>query len=54
MALTQDGVEARFQHYYRGWVLGWIKFIKPKRFQEVDRDDVTQLLAKLAAEGKKS
>ena len=22
MALTQDGVEPRFQDYYRGWVLG--------------------------------
>ena len=41
MALTQDGVEARFHDYYRGWVLGWLKFIKPKQFQEADGDDVT-------------
>ena len=54
MALTQDGVEPRFQNYYRGWVLGWLRFIKPKRFQEVGRDDVTHFLAKLAEEGKKS
>ena len=47
MALTQDGVEARFHDYYRGWVLGWLKFIKPKQFQEADGDDVTHFLARL-------
>ena len=51
MALTQDGVEARFHDYYRGWVLGWLKFIKPKQFQEADGDDVTHFLARLAGEG---
>ena len=54
MALTQDGVEARFHDYYRGWVLGWLKFIKPKQFQEADGDDVTHFLARLAGEGKKT
>ena len=54
MALTQDGVEPRFQDYYRGWVLGWLKFIKPKRFQEAECDDLTHFLTKLAAEGKKN
>ncbi|MFZ4778076.1 MAG: hypothetical protein ACOYM3_22115 [Terrimicrobiaceae bacterium] len=54
IALTPDGVEARFHDYYRGWVLGWLKFIKPKQFQDADGDEVTDLLARLAGEGKKT
>lgn len=49
LALQQHGVEKGFQEFYRGWVLGWIKFIKPRKFDEGDLDDVRAFLSHLRA-----
>ncbi|MFA7233273.1 MAG: integron integrase [Terrimicrobiaceae bacterium] len=53
MALKQRGVEPRFQEYYRAWVWGFLGFIKPRKFEQAEADDVRQFLGKLAGEGKK-
>ena len=53
MALKARGVELRFQDYYRAWVLGFLGYIKPRRFEEAVADDVRGVLEKLAGEGKK-
>jgi integron integrase len=53
MALKQHGVEARHHDYYRGWVLSWIRFIKPKGFEEGDLEDAREFLSHLGATGKR-
>jgi hypothetical protein len=32
MALKQSGVEPKMHDYCRGWVLGFLGYLKPKRF----------------------
>ncbi len=53
LALKQDGVEKEHQEFYRIWVLGWIKFIKPRKFEEGDLEDVRSYLGHLGATGRK-
>ena len=53
MALKQQGVERRHQDFYRGWVLSWIKFIKPRSFDEGNLEDVRAFLSHLGASAKK-
>ncbi len=53
MALKQRGVEPRFQEYYRAWVLGFLSFIKPRKFEEAKSEEVGGFLRKLGSEGKK-
>lgn len=53
MALKQMGVEPRFGEYYRAWVLGFLGFIKPRRYEEVKTDEVREFLRKMAGDGKK-
>jgi hypothetical protein len=53
MALNQKGVEARFHEFYRGWILKFLSFIKPKGFGEVATADVENFLSQMGAEGKK-
>lgn len=53
MALTKHGVEPKHRDYYRSWVLAWIKFIKPRKFEEGNLEDVEGFLRQLGASGKK-
>ena len=53
MALKNRGVEPRFQDYYRAWVLGFLGFIKPKKYEVATADDVREFLEKLSGESKK-
>ncbi len=53
MALKLRGVEPRFQDYYRAWVWGFLSFLKPRKYEEADIEDVNQFLELLAREGKK-
>ena len=53
MALKNRGVEPRFQDYYRAWVLGFLGFIKPKKYEVAKADDVREFVEKLSGEGKK-
>lgn len=53
MALKQKGVEPRFQEYYRGWVLGFLGFVKPKTSAELTVEDAEGFMRKLGVEGKK-
>lgn len=53
MALKQRGVEPRFQEYYRAWVLGFLSFIKPRKYVEAKSEEVGAFLRKLGGEGKK-
>ena len=39
--------------YCRGWILGFLKFIKPRKHNQAMAKDVEEFLAKLRAEGKK-
>jgi hypothetical protein len=34
LALKQAGVEPKVHDYYRGWVLGFLGYLKPKRFSQ--------------------
>jgi len=54
MALTQAGVEPRVHAFCRGWVLGLIGFIKPKRLGEAGAAEFEEYLTHLAAGGKKN
>jgi len=54
MALKVSGVEAGHQDYYRSWVIMWVRFIKPKGFEEGNLDDVRTFLSHLDASGKKN
>lgn len=53
MALKQHGVEPKHQDFYRGWILSWLKFIRPKRFEEGNLEDVEAFLSHLGTAGKK-
>ena len=53
MALAACGVEPRMHDYCRGWILGFLKFIKPRRHNQAQAKDVENFLAKLRAESKK-
>jgi len=51
--LKQKGVEAKFQEYYRAWVLGFFGFFKPKKVAELAMENVEEFIGKLSATGKK-
>ncbi|MFV0415021.1 MAG: integron integrase, partial [Chthoniobacterales bacterium] len=51
MALKQQGVEREHLDYYRYQVWEWIKFIKPKHFDEGNFEDVELFLKHLADGG---
>jgi len=53
LALKQHGVEKGHQEFYRGWVLAWIKFIKPRKFDEGNFEDVQLFLSHLGTSGRK-
>ena len=52
MALKVAGVEPRMHDYCRGWVLGFLGFIKPAKFSQAELGQVEGYLQKLAGEGK--
>jgi integron integrase len=52
MALKVAGVEPRMHDFCRGWILGFLGFIKPTKFSQADLGHVEGYLQKLAAEGK--
>ena len=52
MALKVAGVEPRVHNYCRGWVLGFLGFIKPAKFSQAELGQVEGYLQKLAGEGK--
>ena len=52
MALKMAGVEPRMHDYCRGWVLGFLGFIKPVKFSQAEIGQVEGYLQKLAGEGK--
>jgi hypothetical protein len=52
MALKVAGVEPRMHDYCRGWVLGFLGFIKPGKFHQAEIGQVEGYLQKLAGEGK--
>ena len=52
MALTVAGVEPRMHDFCRGWILGFMGFIKPTRFSQAGLGDMEGFLQKLAGEGK--
>jgi integron integrase len=52
MALKRRGVEPRYHDYYRGWVLAFIKFIRPKKFSEANQADVEEFLAEMTTSDK--
>ena len=53
LALKQHGVEARHQEFYRAWVLSWLRFLKPKGFEEGNLEDVREFLKQMAGTGRK-
>ena len=52
LALSEIGVEPRMQAFCKGWVLGFFRFVRPKKFFQVVTEDIEAYLQKLAAEGK--
>jgi integron integrase len=52
MALKQAKVEPGFHDFYRGWIWGFLKAIKPKGWREAESRDVEQFLAGLGEQGK--
>ena len=52
LALKQHGVERGFHEFYRGWVLAWVKFIKPRKFEEGNLEDVRMLLEGMEGTGR--
>lgn len=52
MALKIAGVEPKMHDYCRGWVLGFLGYLKPKRFSQARDEDVGGYLQKLADGGK--
>lgn len=52
MALKQAKVEPGFHEFYRGWIWGFIKAIKPKGWREAESRDVEQFLACMVDKGK--
>ncbi len=53
MALKVRGVEPGHHDFYRGWVLKWLGFIKPKQFRHAVEADLREFLVQLEREGKK-
>ena len=53
MALKQHGVEPKHQDFYWSWILSGIKFIKPKRFEEGNLEDVQAFVSHLGANGRR-
>jgi hypothetical protein len=53
IALKKRGVELMHQDSYRSWVLAWIRFIKPRKFEEGNQQDVEGFLRHLDAVSKK-
>jgi hypothetical protein len=51
MALAGSGVEPGVHDFCRGWVLGFLGFIKPKKFSQAELEDFGGFLWKLAGEG---
>lgn len=54
MALKVRGVDSGRHGYYRGWVLKWLGFIKPKSFREGTEEDLRNFLLHICGEGKKA
>jgi|GEM_PF-2210636 len=54
MALKIRGVEPGHHDFYRGWVLKWLGFIKPKQFRHAVEGDLRDFLFQLEREGKKN
>lgn len=52
LALKVRGVEPGHHDFYRGWVLRWLGFIKPKQFRQADETDFRAFLSLLEREGK--
>ena len=52
MALKVAGVEPRMHEFCRGWVFGFLGFIKPAKFSQAGIGHVEGYLQKLAGEGK--
>jgi hypothetical protein len=50
MALMTSGVEPRMHDSCRSWILGFLKFIKPRRHTEAMAKDVEEFLTKLGAQ----
>ena len=46
-------MEKTHQNFYRGWVLSWIKFIQPRKFDEGQIDDVKGFLSHSGANGRR-
>ena len=53
MALKIAGVEPRMHEYCRGWVFGFLGFIKPAKFSQAELGQVEGYLQRLAGESKK-
>lgn len=53
MALKKRGVGSMHQDYYRSWVLAWIRFIKPRRFEEGNLEDAEAFCVNLAQPGRR-
>jgi site-specific recombinase XerD len=54
VALSENGVEPRMQSFCRGWVQGFLRFARPKKYFQVQAEDVEEYLHKLVAEGKQN
>lgn len=52
MALRQAGVDPRMHDYCRAWMLGFLGYLKPKRFSQVEAADVRGYLQRVADGGK--
>ena len=52
MVLKRDGVEPKFHEFYRNWVVGFVKFIRPRKFEEARSEDIEEYIKHLAANGK--
>ena len=52
MALKEAGVEPRAHEFCRGWVLRFIGFIKPAKFDQCSREDLERFFQKMQAESK--
>jgi hypothetical protein len=54
VALSENGVEPRMQSFCRGWVQGFLRFARPKKYFQLQAEDVEEYLHKLVAEGKQN
>ena len=53
MALTAAGVEPRMHDFCRGWILAFLRFLKPRKYYQALAGDVQGFLSVLLAGGKK-